>query len=71
MTIETIFRPIASVDQSDLEFLIPAENDMYIDPNIRLFVRSKLSAPDGKDWKRQISLPQQIFSSTRTSENFR
>ena len=35
-TVETIFRPIASVVQSDLEFCIPAENDTYIDFNIRL-----------------------------------
>jgi len=35
-TIETIFRLIASVDQRDLEFFIPAENDTYIDLNIRL-----------------------------------
>ena len=26
-TIEPIYRPIASVDQSDLQFLITAEND--------------------------------------------
>ena len=37
------------MDKSDLEFLIPAENDMYIDLNIRLFVRCKLTAADGKD----------------------
>jgi hypothetical protein len=47
-TIEIIFRPIASVDQSDLE-LIPAELDTYIDMNIRLYVRGKLTTADGKD----------------------
>ena len=36
-TIETIFSPIVSVDQGDLELLIPAESDTYIDLNIRLF----------------------------------
>jgi len=35
-TIETIFRDIASVYQSDLEILIPAEHDKYIDLNSRL-----------------------------------
>ena len=30
-TIETIYRPISLVDQSDLEFFIPAEHDTYID----------------------------------------
>ena len=48
-TNENIYRPIASVNQSDFEFLIPAENDTYIDLNIILFVRGKLTAADGND----------------------
>jgi hypothetical protein len=48
-TIETIFWPIASVNQSDLQFFISAEHDTYIDFNIRLYVRGKLTAADGKD----------------------
>ena len=47
-TVETIYRPIATVDQGDLEFIIPADNDMYIDLNIRMFVRGKLTAAKGK-----------------------
>ena len=31
-----------------MEFLIPAENDTYVDLNIRLFVRGKLTSTDGK-----------------------
>ena len=45
---ETIYRPIASVDESDMEFLIPAKIDTYIDLNTRVFVRGKLTATDGK-----------------------
>jgi hypothetical protein len=48
-TIETIYRPITSVVRSDLEFLIPAEIDTYIDQNIRLPVRDKLDAADGSN----------------------
>ena len=48
-TVETIYRPVGSVDQSDVEFMIPADNDTYIDLNIRLSVRGKLTAQDGKD----------------------
>jgi len=48
-TIETIYRPITSVDQSDMEFLIPPEHDTYIDLNIKLYVRGKLKTADGKD----------------------
>ena len=47
-TVETIFRTIASVYQSDLEFFIPSEIDTYIDLNIRMFVKVKLTASNGK-----------------------
>ena len=49
-TVETIFRPIASADHSDLEFLFPSEKDTYIDLYIRLFVKGKLTASDGRLW---------------------
>ena len=42
-----VYKPIASVDQSDLEFLIPADYDTYIDPDIKLYVKGKLSKVDG------------------------
>jgi hypothetical protein len=34
-----IYKPIASVNQSDLEFLIPADYDTYVDPDIKLYQR--------------------------------
>jgi hypothetical protein len=36
-TIETVYKPIASVEQSDLEFLIPGDLDTYIDLDIKLY----------------------------------
>ena len=48
-TIETIYKPIFPVDQSDLEFLIPADNDTYLEINIKLYVRGKLISGEGKD----------------------
>ena len=47
---ETIYRRIASVEQSDFEFVIPAENENYVDLNIRLHVRGELTAPYGNDF---------------------
>ena len=38
-----MYKPIASVDQSDLEFLIPADNETYIDPDLKVYVRGKLT----------------------------
>jgi len=35
------------VEQSDLEFLIPDENDTYVDLNIKLYIRGKLTKADG------------------------
>ena len=34
-TFDIVYKPIASIDQSDLEFLIPADNETYIDPDIK------------------------------------
>jgi len=33
-TLDVVYKPIASVDQSHLEFLIPADSETYIDPHI-------------------------------------
>ena len=48
-TIVTVYKPIDPVDQSDLEYLIPGDNDTYIDPDIKLYIRGKLISVDGKD----------------------
>jgi hypothetical protein len=48
-TIQTAYKPIASVDKNDLEFLIPADSDTYIDLDIKLYVRGKLISSTGKD----------------------
>ena len=37
------------MQQGDLEFLIPADNDTYIDPDIKLYVRVKLVSGLGLD----------------------
>jgi len=47
-TIETAYKPIAPVDQNDLECLIPANNDTYIDLDITLYIRGKLLSGSGK-----------------------
>ena len=46
-TLETSYKPIATLDQSDLEFLVPADQDTYIDLNIQLYIRGKLAKADG------------------------
>ena len=45
-TKQTAYKSIASLDQSDLEFLIPAYHDTYIDLNKQLYVRGKLTRAD-------------------------
>ena len=47
------YKPIATVDQNDLEFLIPGDNETYIDLDIKLYVKGRLLGVDGK-----ISTPQ-------------
>jgi len=46
-TTEVKYTPIASVDQSDLEFLILSDDDTYIDLDIKLYIRGKLTKADG------------------------
>ena len=46
-TTEVTYKPIASAEQSDLEFLIPAD-DTYDELNIKLYIRGKLTKADGK-----------------------
>jgi len=41
-TIETAYKPIAPVEQNELEFLIPGDKDNYIRLDIQLYVRGKL-----------------------------
>jgi hypothetical protein len=45
-TTGSIYKPIASVDESDWDVLIPAEHDTYIDPNLHLYIRGKLTKAD-------------------------
>jgi hypothetical protein len=47
-TIETSYKPIAPVDQNDLEFLVPGYSDSYIDFDIKLFFRDNLVSGKGK-----------------------
>jgi len=49
-TVETVYKPLASVEQNDLEFFIPGDSYTYIDLDIKLYVRGKLSRTPGKMW---------------------
>jgi len=46
-TIETAYKPIAPVEQYDLEFLIPGDKDRYIRLDIQLYIRGKLVSSSG------------------------
>ena len=48
-TLETSYKPIAGLDQSDLEFLISTDQDTYIDLNMQLYFRGKLTKAEGTD----------------------
>ena len=42
-----VYKAIASIDQSDLKFLIPADYDTYVDPDIKIYIRGKFTKADG------------------------
>jgi len=46
-TTEVTYKTIASVEQRDLEFMISADSDNYVDLNIKLYIRGKLTKGDG------------------------
>jgi hypothetical protein len=48
-TVETVYKPLAPVEQSDLELLIPGDSYTYIDLDIKLYVRGKMVSSSGKD----------------------
>jgi hypothetical protein len=48
-TVETVYKPLALVEQNDLEFVMPGDSDNYIDLDIKLYVRGKLVSNSGKD----------------------
>ena len=47
-TIEEPHKPVAGVEQCDVEFSVPATSDLYIDPNMKLVIRGKLARPTGR-----------------------
>ena len=74
-TIEPIYKPIASIDQSDIEVLIPGDSDTYIDLERKLFIKGKLMKEDGTnltgtDYTAGINnLLYSLFSQCRISLN--
>jgi hypothetical protein len=51
------YKPIASIDQSDLKFLIPTDYDTYIDTDLKLYVRGKLTKADGQNMRKTLNVP--------------
>ena len=47
--IETVYKPIAPVEQRDLEFVIHDDLDTYIDLDIKHYIRHKIISGDSKD----------------------
>ena len=45
-TTETIYKPIASIDQTDIEFLIPGDSETYIDLDLKFYIKDKLMKGD-------------------------
>ena len=48
-TLETVYKPLALVEQIDLEFVIPGDSNTYIDLYIKFYVRGKMVAGSGQD----------------------
>jgi hypothetical protein len=54
--LEIAYKPITSVDQSDLEFVMPPDNETYIDLNCNYTLRVNWSGQMEPHWIRKITL---------------
>ena len=43
---ETMYKPIASIDQTDIDFFIPGNSETYIDLDLKLLIKGKLMKED-------------------------
>jgi len=48
VTVETVYKPLTTVEQNNLECVIPGDSDPYIDLDIKIYVRGKLVSSSGK-----------------------
>ena len=59
---DILYKSIASVNQTDLEFVIPGDNETHIDLNIKLYVHGKLTKMGGRNLTRPITHPSSKIS---------
>jgi hypothetical protein len=64
-----VYKPIAPIDQSDLEFLIPTDSDMYVDPDKKSIFAANLIRLMELSLTQQITQPVQIISCIRCFVN--
>jgi hypothetical protein len=64
-TTEIIYKPIASVEQDVLEFLDPADNETYMDLNIKVYIKGQLVKEDESAFDAKIMSASQIIYYTR------
>jgi hypothetical protein len=68
-TTDTIIKPLASLNQNDLEFSVPGDSMSYIDLYIKLFVKGRLEKADGTALDNTDFTPGQIISFILSSVN--
>ena len=68
-TTETIYKPIASIDQLDIEFLIPGDSETYIDLDLKLYIKGKLTKEIIHSWETLITQQELTIFYTLSSVN--
>jgi hypothetical protein len=48
-TVEIGHKTTTAIDQSHLEFTIPADEERYIDPNLQIYIKGQLLGTDGAE----------------------
>jgi hypothetical protein len=47
--VENAYKPTTSVEQNDLEFTIPKDDNRYIDPNMQIYIKGQLLGAAGEE----------------------
>jgi hypothetical protein len=48
-TVEIGHKPTTAIDQRDLKFTIPADDERYLDPNMQIYIKGQLLGADGAE----------------------
>jgi hypothetical protein len=73
-TTEIGHKPPTAIDQRDLEFTVPQDEERYLDPDMQIYIRGKLLGANGteldiKDYTARVNMLHSLFDQCNVSLN--